>query len=125
MSQKILVVEDADDSRNLLHYLLTSKGYDVCTASDGGEGLYLTKAEKPDLVITDLTMPVMDGVEMIRHIRADPEIAGTKIAVLSAYGAERIQAAMTAGADKGLSKPFDFQAIIQYATECCGRPSGP
>jgi CheY-like chemotaxis protein len=111
---KILVVEDNADSRNLLHFYFTSKGYNVITAVDGMEGLYLTKAEKPDAIITDLTMPNLDGVEMIRQIRSEPLTAQIPVVVYTAYGSELSDTAIQAGADHAFSKPFDLDEMIQF-----------
>lgn len=114
MPFKILIVEDVADSRDLLHHLLTAKDHLVSTAVDGAEGVYMAKAEKPDLIITDLTMPNMDGVEMIKQLRAEPETANTPIAVYAAFGsAETAQAAIEAGANHSFSKPFDLDDLIQ------------
>jgi CheY-like chemotaxis protein len=123
MPSKILVVEDNTDSRNLLHFYFTEKGYTVITAIDGAEGLYMTRAEKPDLIITDLTMPNLDGVEMISLIRAEPEIAGIPIAVYTAYGKELCQAAIQAGASQAFSKPFDLDNLNDFVSDLLGRPA--
>ncbi|HVG21667.1 MAG TPA: response regulator [Blastocatellia bacterium] len=65
MPKKILIVEDTLDTRELLHLYLTSEGFSVATASDGREGLYMARAESPDLIITDINMPEMDGISMV------------------------------------------------------------
>jgi CheY-like chemotaxis protein len=113
VSFKILVVEDNADSRNLLHFYFTSKGYNVVIACDGTEGLYMVKAEKPDLVITDLTMPNLDGVEMIKQIRSEPETAHIPLIVYTAYGSELTESAIQAGAYKAYSKPFDLEEMVE------------
>ncbi|HYJ46376.1 MAG TPA: response regulator, partial [Pyrinomonadaceae bacterium] len=64
MSAKILVVEDNLDTRELIHLYLTGEGFNVITAADGREGLYLARAEKPNLIITDLNMPHLDGIAL-------------------------------------------------------------
>ena len=114
MSFKILIVEDNADSRNLLHFLFTSKGYVVNTASDGTEGLYLAKSEKPDIIITDLTMPNLDGIEMIKQTRLEPEIRDIPIIVYTAYGSELLESAMQTGATRAFSKPFDLDSLISF-----------
>jgi len=84
------------------------------TASDGTEGLYMTKAEKPDAIITDLTMPNLDGVEMIKQIRSESETSHIPVVVYTAFGLELTESAMQAGASKGFCKPFDLDDMAQY-----------
>jgi CheY-like chemotaxis protein len=122
MSFKILVVEDNYDSRELLHYLLTSKGFNVATAGDGTEGFYMTRVVKPDLVITDLTMPFMDGVELTLNIRSEPELSGTPIVVYTSYGIEDARPAMKAGANFIFYKPVDFERMIEYINDLSKEP---
>ena len=86
ISGKILVVDDTADTRELFHLYLTHAGYTVIEAADGREGLFRAKTDKPDVIVTDIMMPVMDGYAMIREIRGAPEIAATPIIALTAYG---------------------------------------
>ena len=65
MAAKILVIEDTLDMREVLHLYLKSEGFDVVVASDGREGLYMARAEKPDLILTDLHMPNVDGITLV------------------------------------------------------------
>lgn len=114
MPAKILIVEDSADSRNLLHFLFTSKGLNVITAAEGNEGLYLAKAERPDLIIADFTMPDMNGAELIERIHLEPEFADIPILIYTAYSPEDVQPAMDAGATEIFYKPFDLEKMIQY-----------
>jgi CheY-like chemotaxis protein len=111
---KILVIEDNTDSRNLLNYWLSGKGFTVVTANNGAEGLTLARAEKPDLIITDLFMPIVGGVEMIRQIRSEPEIANIPIVLYTAQILESVEKAIQAGANKAFYKPVDLDELIQY-----------
>jgi CheY-like chemotaxis protein len=120
VSLKILVVEDNLDSRNLLHFFLITKGHEVNTSVDGAEGLYMAKAEKPDLIITDLTMPNLDGIEMIKQIRNEPLTADIPIVIYTAFGSESAALALQAGANKTFDKPFDLDNLIQYVDELSG-----
>lgn len=116
MSLKILIVEDNNDSRTLLHYLFTTRGFEVSTATDGMEGVYMARAEKPALIITDLTMPNMDGIEMIRQLRAEPETADIPMVIYTAFGsAEITQSAAEVGAARLFAKPFDLDALMEFA----------
>src|SRR6266545_3202115 len=88
----ILIIEDQPADRDLLVVLLGYHGHAVLEARDGAEGLALTFSERPDLVITDILMPRMDGYEFARRVRADPELAGTRIMFYSAtYLAEEVR----------------------------------
>jgi two-component system alkaline phosphatase synthesis response regulator PhoP len=111
---KILVVEDNLDSRNLLHFYLMTKGYSAITAADGAEGIYLAKVEKPDLIVTDLMMPNLDGIELIRQIRSDPETADISIVIYTAFGSESAELALEAGANKIFQKPFDLDHLVEF-----------
>lgn len=121
MPFKILVVEDNTDSRALLHHLLTVKDYLVGTASDGVEGVYMAKAELPDLIITDLAMPNLGGEELITLLRAEPETAGIPIVVYTAFSStEGAEAAMKAGANQLFSKPLDLEKMLQFIADSLG-----
>jgi DNA-binding response OmpR family regulator len=113
MSNIILVVEDNPDTRELLHLYFKNAGFTVVTASDGSEGLYMAKAEKPDLILTDLAMPKMDGMEMIKKLREEAETAPIPIVIFTAHGSVTIEDATEAGADKVFYKPFDFDELVK------------
>jgi CheY-like chemotaxis protein len=123
LSHKILIVEDKSDSRDLLLYYFTTRGFHVVTASDGSEGLQLAQAEKPDLIITDLTMPNVGGVEMIKQIRTESEFAQLPILVYTAYGKGYIESAMEAGANKVFSKPVNLEKLAQSVSEYLNQPT--
>ena len=117
MAARILIVEDVPDSRNLLHFLFTSKGFTVVTAADGNEGLYLAKAEKPSLIITDYTMPDMNGAELVERLRQEVELATIPVLIYTAYSAEDVAPALEAGATEIFYKPFDLDKLISYVTQ--------
>ncbi len=123
MPFKMLVVEDKTDSRDLLQFYFTTRGFNVVTASDGAEGLTLTQAEKPDFIITDLTMPNGSGVEMIKQIRSEPEIAHIPIAVYTAYGKGFIESAIEAGANEVFSKPVNLEKLAQFVALSLNPPT--
>jgi two-component system, cell cycle sensor histidine kinase and response regulator CckA len=81
----ILVVDDRADDRQLLATLLDYYGHRVLEATDGAEALQIAQAERPDLIISDILMPTMDGYEFVRRLRADPDIAKTAVLVFSAH----------------------------------------
>src|SRR5258706_3350154 len=105
---KILVVEDNNDTRELLHIFFANAGFSVVEGSDGREGLYQAMVEKPDLIITDMAMPRLDGSEMIKRLRKEPDTADTPVLVFTAHGSVTPEIVREAGADKAFYKPFDF-----------------
>lgn len=109
---KILVVDDEPNMRFLLRTVLELAGFEIVEAMHGEAALELVKAEPPDLVVTDLMMPVMGGRELIERLRADEETAGIPILVASASNNPREP---VVGADASLSKPFDLDALIATA----------
>lgn len=109
---KILVVEDTADTREILQLYLTREGFDVIIAADGGEGLNRALADHPDLIVTDITMPGMDGVQLIKHLRNEPEFALVPIIAMTAYGKGFCEDALEAGATDTIQKPFEFGPFI-------------
>jgi len=110
---KILVVEDNTDSRDLLAKLLAMSGYEVLSAPDG-ESAYTTALDQlPDLIITDINMPRMDGISLLRKVRLESVLDRTAVFVVTAFGSEAAREAMEEGADAATAKPFDFEAFVE------------
>lgn len=109
---RILVVEDNADSRDLLSKLLAMSGYEVVSAPDGESGYAAALKQVPDLIITDINMPRMDGLELLRKVRVEGRLTGTAVFVVTAFGGEAARLAIEAGADAATSKPFDFDCFI-------------
>jgi CheY-like chemotaxis protein len=110
----ILVIEDYSDTRELLSVLLRRRGYNVIEAEDGLEGLLKAGAKYPDLVLLDLALPEMDGVEVARRLHEMPKLSEIPIFVISAYLTEEIQADLRALGCVGMfRKPFDADALLE------------
>lgn len=112
MGKKVLVVEDHHDTSFLLCRLLKMEGYEVEHAIDGMVGFSAATSAHPDLIVTDIQMPRMDGIEMIKRIRESRPISGTPIIVMSAYGKRLINDAIEAGADAFVEKPIDLDNLL-------------
>lgn len=114
MSAKILVVEDDSTIRTLLGMALQGAGYqDVSMAGRGDDGLEAARRERPDLVLLDVMLPGLDGFAVARRIRAAPELAATRIIMLTARTEpEDICCGLEAGADDYVTKPFDRQVLL-------------
>jgi len=85
MSKKILVVEDTEDNRQILRDLLSAAGYDMIEAHDGAEGVAKASEHRPDLILMDIQMPVMDGYEATRRIKADPALKSIPVIAVTSY----------------------------------------
>jgi len=112
-TQKVLVVDDEEPILELLKYNLEKQGYDVRTAADGQQAVEQAKKFHPDLVLLDIMMPKMDGVEACRQIRAIPEMLNTFIVFLTARAEEYSEvAAFDVGADDYILKPIKPRALM-------------
>ena len=112
MSRKILVVEDHPDTRELLARLLELENFNVVTAQDGVSGLERVETEDPDLVVTDISMPNLDGIGMIKALRSNSKFNRLPIVTITAYGQGIATEALTAGADGAFTKPLEFEKLI-------------
>ena len=121
---RVLVVDDEPQIRRVLRLALTAQGFDLRVAADGETALDTLRDWPADLVITDLTMPGMDGIELCRRIR---EKSATPIVVLSVKGEERTKvAALDAGADDYVTKPFGMDELLARVRAVFRRrPAGP
>ena len=113
MPSKILVVEDDFDAREVLSLLLRLEGFSVITAEDGLAGLDIAQSEQPDLVITDIEMPNLDGIEMIKRLRRDGLLSEVPILVVSASDRRTLKGAIAAGANQTMRKPARFDPLIE------------
>ncbi|MDR7256490.1 two-component system chemotaxis response regulator CheY [Sphingomonas sp. BE270] len=122
MSASILTVDDSPSLRMAIRIALTGAGYAVTEAGDGVEGLNAATASKFDLIITDLNMPNMDGLTMIRELRKSPDQCGTPIIFLTTESDDSMkQQAKAAGATGWLVKPFVPEQLIKVSRKVLGR----
>lgn len=113
MSQRILVVEDQEDNRRILRDLLTNAGFELIEATTGEEGVRLAVRNHPDLILMDVQMPVLDGHEATKRIKAQPELRSIPIIVVTSYALSGDEAkAKAAGADGYVAKPFSPRALL-------------
>lgn len=122
MSAKILTVDDSASLRMAIRIALAGAGYDVTEAEDGLDGIEKSKNDQFDLIVTDLNMPNMDGLTMIRELRAMPAYCGTPIIFLTTESDDAMkQQAKAAGATGWLVKPFVPDQLIRVARKVLGR----
>ena len=113
MSKSILIVDDEEDIRTLLDYNLTKEGFVTYTAENGINAISLAKERKPDLILLDVMMPEMDGIEVCETIRSIPGLENTFICFLTARGEDYSQiAGLDAGADDYITKPIRIRVLI-------------
>ena len=118
---RVLIADDVEDNRVLLHNLLESVGFETAQAADGEEALRQYKLWQPDLILLDLRMPVLDGYEVIRHIRSQPAASPVKIIVVTASAfQESRKMILAAGADDFIIKPYREAMLLETIREFLG-----
>jgi len=114
MTKRILVVEDQEDLRGVLRDLLSGSGYAVVEAADGQDGIDKAKSERPDLILMDIQLPVLDGYEATRQIKADPSLANTPIIAVSSFAMKGDEEkARGAGCDHYVTKPYSPLQLLR------------
>lgn len=121
MKKKVLTVDDSRTMRDMVSFTLKGAGYEVVEAADGQQALGVIGANKVDLVITDLNMPVMDGLTLIRRLRATPAHRTLPILMLTTEADEKKKAEGRAvGATGWIVKPFNPEKLISVVQKVCG-----
>jgi two-component system chemotaxis response regulator CheY len=112
--RKVLIVDDSNSMRQMVGFTLRQGGFEAIEAGHGQEALDKLKQTQVDLVITDLNMPVMDGITLIRHLRSQPAMANKPILMLTTEGlATKKEEGKAAGATGWIVKPFDPEKLLQ------------
>jgi len=118
MSQRVLIVEDQEDNRAILRDLLTNAGYDFIEATNGEEGVALAESERPDLILMDIQLPVMDGYEATRRIKGNAALRSIPIIAVTSYALSGDEAkAQNAGCDAYVAKPFSPRQLLAKIRE--------
>ncbi|HSL10321.1 MAG TPA: response regulator [Actinomycetota bacterium] len=122
---RVLVIDDDPDLGRVVRRVLELEGYDVVLSDDGLRGLAAAQRQRPDAIVLDLMMPVMDGFQVLAELRADPRTRDIPVVVLSAVALEdtreRVEAA---GASAFLTKPFEPQELSRALTSMIGDHGG-
>src|SRR5215471_4290476 len=118
MSKHILVVEDQEDNRQILRDLLGHSGYELTEAENGEEALAAVAKKRPDLILMDIQLPIMDGYEVTRRIKSDPALKGIPIIVVTSYALSGDEGkARAAGCDAYITKPFSPRQLLAKVRE--------
>jgi two-component system, cell cycle response regulator len=124
MTVRVLIVEDNPINRELIDYLLRAHGFETLKALDGAIGLDMARRERPDLILCDIQMPVMDGVEFAHHVKSDPALRATPLIALTALAMvgdrERI---LAEGFDGFITKPLDPATMVESLNAFLHLPS--
>ena len=113
MTKRILVVEDQEDNRRIIRDLLMSAGYELIEAATGEEGIAMATAHRPDLILMDIQLPVLDGHEATRRIKQNPDLSHIPLIVVTSYALSGDdQKAMAAGSDGYVAKPFSPRQLL-------------
>ena len=114
MTKRILVVEDQEDLRGMLRTLLTGSGYEMIEAADGKAGVAQAKTERPDLILMDIQMPVLDGYDATRQIKANPNLKSTPIIAVSSFAMKGDEEkARASGCDHYVTKPYSPVQLLR------------
>ena len=118
MMRHILVVEDQEDNRQILRDLLSNAGYEMTEAVDGQEALAEVAKQRPDLILMDIQLPVMDGYEATRRIRTSPDLKSVPIIAVTSYALAGDEGkALAAGCDAYVTKPFSPRQLLAKIRE--------
>jgi CheY-like chemotaxis protein len=121
---RLLLVEDNEETRDGLSRYLRRKGYEVLTAPDGRQGLEAARAAPPDLVLMDMSLPVLDGWEATRQLKADPQTRHVPVIALTAHAmAEDREKALAVGCDEYETKPVEFARLLGKIQGLLGGPA--
>jgi two-component system cell cycle response regulator DivK len=114
MTKRILVVEDQEDLRGVLRDLFTNSGYTVIEAVDGAAGVASAKSDLPDIILMDIQMPIIDGYEATRQIKADPNLTSIPIVAVSSFAMKGDEEkARAAGCDDYVTKPYSAVQLLR------------
>jgi two-component system cell cycle response regulator DivK len=121
MTKRILIVEDTEDNRQILRDLLTAAGYELIEAVDGAAGVAMAAKHKPDLVLMDIQLPLVDGYEATRRIKADPDLRHIPVVAVTSYALSGDEEkARAAGCDGYIAKPFSPRQLLAKVRELLG-----
>jgi two-component system cell cycle response regulator DivK len=122
MTKRILVVEDQEDLRAILRDLLTGSGYEVTEAVDGFEAVAKAQSRRPDLILMDIQLPIVDGYEATRRIKLHPALKGTPIIAVSSFAMKGDEEkARAAGCDHYVTKPYSPMSLLRLIRDVLGQ----
>ena len=123
MTRKIVLAEDEPQIARLIEFKLKKEGYDVTWRENGEEALKAIKADKPDLILLDIMMPVMDGYEVLRRLKEDENLTDIPVIMLTARAQEKdVVKGIDLGAEDYITKPFHPAELLARVKRILGKP---
>jgi CheY-like chemotaxis protein len=119
---KVLIVEDDGDMRGLYCFLLSNENYQVKAVRNGLEAILEIQANRPDVVMTDIAMPTLSGLELIKAIRAHDDLADLPVIAMTAFSEDFRDRALEAGADDAIGKPTEVEVLCEAINNVMLRP---
>jgi two-component system cell cycle response regulator DivK len=119
---KVLLVEDDDDARVLYGYMLASAGYRVSAVRNGLEAFAEIQVNRPDVIVTDIAMPVLSGLDLIVAVRSDDELADLPVVAITSFGENLREQAREAGATDSIDKPTELARMREVIDAAVSRP---
>jgi two-component system cell cycle response regulator DivK len=124
-AKRILIVEDTEDNRQIMRDLLTGAGFDLIEAHDGGAGVSMATEYKPDLILMDFQLPVLDGYEATRRIKANPATRDIPVIAVTSYALSGDEAkAIEVGCSGYIAKPFSPRKLLEKVREFLPEATG-
>jgi two-component system cell cycle response regulator DivK len=118
VSMRVLIVEDQEDNRAILRDLLSKSGYELIEATNGEEGVALALSQRPDLILMDVQLPIIDGYEATRRIKSNAELRSIPVIAVTSYALSGDEAkARAAGCDAYVAKPFSPRLLLAKIRE--------
>jgi len=125
LPRTILVIEDDPDARLLINSVLCHAGFHVVLAADGQEGLEKVPLADPDLIVTDVAMPRLNGLGLIQAIRSTADFKSVPILAITSFGTERAMEALRAGANRALARPVRNELMLEFVNDLLKPNKGP
>ena len=117
----ILYVEDGDDNMFMLHRRLTRAGFEVAIARDGEQGVAMAIADRPDLIVMDINLPILNGLEATRRLKANPDTRAIPVIALTAHATPKDrERALAVGCDEFEAKPVNFTGLVEKINALLG-----
>ncbi|HEY2177383.1 MAG TPA: response regulator [Caulobacteraceae bacterium] len=126
MPKTILIVEDNDLNMKLFHDLLRAQGYEVLQSREGVQGFQMARERRPDLIVMDIQLPAISGLEVTRWLKEDPLLASIPVVAVTAFAMKGDESRiLEGGCEAYIAKPISVTSFLEIIARLVGKPSGP